>query len=628
MLSEDFEQAQYLSSQVEQARQRAVLAASDSGAARDDARSAEQLAREYAKKAGLVVVDVDQAVLDARAAADRAEAPTDSMVATLATNPVSLTRAAVDSATGDMITTEGSTTQAAGDARWVTKAGADILVASEIERTGSETQVSGDNRWVTNEGADNTVSALFSAPDSAVQAAADNRYSKRGENYIYVPDYAPTDGSDATAGIQAAANLAAGFGHILDFGTSEHQYWVAGVVELGGRTVLTGKGAVLYKRDSALESSYAIFCTRSHGVAAYGAGGSSIRFNNLRFKGNFPNRPACALSAHHSDDIQFHGCDFEEMAGTGHVIDLGACRDTLFRDCRFIGATAVNSRAECIQADLSIRSGVSVLDDAGSYSGLPTIRVTVDNCKFLPLSKDGVDYPAPVPFGSHAQWEGRWFEDMKFINNTVVNGRVHTGTDPVGLIHFSCVKGLTVRGNTFVNMLTSTGRVISVTKAADGALTGADPNATSNPTGTFAQIMRSSKIDIGNNVFTGFFSTVYKVIYVDGCSDLSTTVNKWDGCGSMYDIRDTVGWTSYGNTFRNPSATIAAQVVNINKVTKAAASNEVIDVTGVASITDIVFISNNSSGGLFANSVIIGKGTDGIRQAAGSTLATTGNVLI
>lgn len=476
--------------------------------------------------------------------------------------------------------------------------------------------------------ADEVIGSLLGTAGSDTQQAGDTRYSKRGENYIYVPDYAPTDGSDATAGIQAAANLAAGFGHILDFGTSEHQYWVAGVVELGHRTVLTGKGAVLYKKDSALESSYAIFCTRSHGVAAYGAGGSSIRFNNLRFKGNFPNRPACALSAHHSDDIQFHGCDFEEMAGTGHVVDLGGCRDTLFRDCRFIGATAVNSRAECIQADLSIRSGVSVLDDDGSYSGLPTIRVTVDNCKFLPLIKDGVDYPAPVPFGSHAQWEGRWFEDMKFINNTVLNGRVHTGADPVGLIHFSCVKGLTVRGNTFVNMLTSTGRVISVTKAADGALTGADPNATSNPTGAFAQVMRSSKIDIGNNIFTGFFSTVYKVIYIDGCSDLSTTVNKWDGCGSMYDIRDTVGWTSYGNTFRNPSATIAAQVVNINKVTKAAASNEVIDVTGVAAITDIVFISNNSSGGLFANSVIMGKGTDGIRQAAGSTLATTGNVLI
>lgn len=133
MLSEDYEQAQYLSSQVEQARQRAVLAASDAGASRDDARAAEQQAREYAKKAGLVVVNVDQAAQEAKDAADRAEAPTDSMVATLAGNPVSLTRAAVDQATGDMITTDGSTTQAAGDARWVTNATLSVAIGDQVE---------------------------------------------------------------------------------------------------------------------------------------------------------------------------------------------------------------------------------------------------------------------------------------------------------------------------------------------------------------------------------------------------------------------------------------------------------------------------------------------------------------
>lgn len=192
MLSEDFEQAQYLSSQVEQARQRAVLAASDSGASRDDARLAEQQAREHAKKASLVVVNVDQAVQEAKDAADRAEAPTDSMVAELAGNPVSLTRAAVDQATGDMITTNGSTTQVSGDARWVTKAGADIVVASEIERTGSEVQVSGDNRWVTNEGADNTVSALLTSDGSETQVAGDSRYLREvTANSLYTSQLDP-----------------------------------------------------------------------------------------------------------------------------------------------------------------------------------------------------------------------------------------------------------------------------------------------------------------------------------------------------------------------------------------------------------------------------------------------------
>lgn len=138
MPTEDFEQAQYLSAQVEQARQRAVLAASDAGAARDDARSAEQQARDYARGVSQVVDGAETARDEAQAAADRAEAPTDSMVATLATNPVSLTRAAVDQATGDMITTEGSTTQTAGDARWVTNEGADNTVAEALGKKQSQ----------------------------------------------------------------------------------------------------------------------------------------------------------------------------------------------------------------------------------------------------------------------------------------------------------------------------------------------------------------------------------------------------------------------------------------------------------------------------------------------------------
>lgn len=137
MLTEDFEQAQYLSSQVEQARQRAVLAASDAGASRDGAHAAEQVAREHAKDAERVVQGAEKARDDAQAAADRAEAPTDAMVATLATNPVSLTRAAVDQATGDMITTDGSTTQAAGDARWVTSSGLDDSVSAVLGLDGS-----------------------------------------------------------------------------------------------------------------------------------------------------------------------------------------------------------------------------------------------------------------------------------------------------------------------------------------------------------------------------------------------------------------------------------------------------------------------------------------------------------
>lgn len=261
MLTEDFEQAQNLSSQVEQARQRAVLAASDAGSARDDAWNALHAVREHANATSQVVDGAERARDEAQAAADRAEAPTDSMVAELAGNPVSLTRVAVDQATGDMITTEGSTTQAAGDARWlkrdgadiavaseiertgseiqvsgdarwvtrsaagtliaseiesagsdtqtagdarwVTQTGADILVASEIERTGSETQVSGDNRWVTNEGADTTVSALLASDGSETQAAGDGRWLTNVGTDAAVGGLLSQEGSEAQVAADA-----------------------------------------------------------------------------------------------------------------------------------------------------------------------------------------------------------------------------------------------------------------------------------------------------------------------------------------------------------------------------------------------------------------------------------------
>lgn len=89
MATEDYEDAQYLSAQVEKARQRAVLAASDAGASHQGASAAEQSAREYSKKAGLVVSEVTQARDDAVEAADRAEAPTDSAMANKTYDPAS-----------------------------------------------------------------------------------------------------------------------------------------------------------------------------------------------------------------------------------------------------------------------------------------------------------------------------------------------------------------------------------------------------------------------------------------------------------------------------------------------------------------------------------------------------------
>lgn len=221
MTTEDFEQAQALSAQVEQARQRAVLAASDAGASRDDARAAEQQAREYARGVGQVVDGAETARDEAQAAADRAEAPTDAMVATLAGNPVSLTRAAVDQATGDMITTEGSTTQTAGDARWVTNEGADNTVSALLGTDGSETQVADDPLSETTKALRRRITADAEAGVEGLTSRAEkalifgtrignrsiNELVAPGSYYEYVPSYITVDNDYPANSIGAFASV-------------------------------------------------------------------------------------------------------------------------------------------------------------------------------------------------------------------------------------------------------------------------------------------------------------------------------------------------------------------------------------------------------------------------------------
>lgn len=418
MLSEDYEQAQYLSSQVEQARQRAVLAASDSGASRDDARLAEQQAREHAKKAGLVVVNVDQAVQEAKDAADRAEAPTDQMVATLAGNPVSLTRAAVDQATGDMITTDGSTTQAAGDARWVTQSGADILVAAEIERTGSETQVSGDNRWVTNVGADNTFSALFNAPNSAVRATADARYPKRGELTVNVADFgAKGDGTDETAKFQAA------FDHVGALGGGE----VFVPLPTFGQPYKVGK--FYFPRNFRLRSAPGVVYRRA-GLSwgginrPFGNENSPLDNNTDPYSGHgnveiiggewdgayldggfLPGGFNCFMFIA-ARNILFQNVTVRDVV-TNHAVDINGIDGMRIKGCRFLGfkdATTDQTRnyTEAIQigpvADTVEGMGAWILHANGAASRNITID---DKCYFGPSGTPGTQ-AWPTGVGNHS----------------------------------------------------------------------------------------------------------------------------------------------------------------------------------------------------------------------------------
>ncbi|ALQ30126.1 hypothetical protein AA310_12185 [Arthrobacter sp. YC-RL1] len=412
MLTEDFEQAQYLSSQVEQARQRAVLAASDAGSSRDGAHAAEQVAREHAKDAERVVQGAEKARDEAQAAADRAEAPTDAMVATLAGNPVSLTRAAVDSATGDMITTEGSTTQAAGDARWVTQTGADILVASEIERTGSEIQVSGDNRWVTNEGADSMVSALFNAPDSAVQVAADNRYSKRGELEVNVRDFgAVGDGvTDDYLAIQAALVASLAIGSRLRIPSGRYLLNDTLRPTANGLHIVCAPDAELInnKPGSILKSNARLEPVKG--------------FDDITIEGGIWNANGLVTG-------DFTGCiglgksknvivrdAILKNSSSGHLIEFAGSENVLIDNVRIAGyIDTVGGRdyAEAFQLERITKTGYP---DADINDSTPCKNITIQNC--TQIDPDTGYSRWPVSVGGHAIDSGGVFiSNVKILHN-------------------------------------------------------------------------------------------------------------------------------------------------------------------------------------------------------------------
>lgn len=507
-------------------------------------------------------------------------------------------------------------TVAAGDAK-------EAREASELSRIAAEKASE-----LVEAPSDTVMAATFQNPATLSAKTLDGLFTRKGSIMLVATDHGVVADPlvDSGAAMQGLADLVRDMGGGMIIFPPGIYYW-SRAVELGDNTTLEGPAATLIKRGG--DESYAFFTTRSHGQHGYGSGGSRIRVNSLRFLGDFANNiTPCAFGLHHTDDFIATSCKFEQMSGTGHIADLGGCSNITFRDCLFLGALDNGSRAEAIQIDLSSFGALSVLDDPGSYDGLPTISVTVDNCKFLPLTVGATTYPAPVPLGSHSVWEGRWFKDIKFLNNTVIDPRPHTGTNPVGVIHFSAIDGLTVSGNKFICQGRFGVRVIGVYRASSGRAAGDDPNVAGSSV-TFTTPMRAKNINITNdNYFEGWTSAVAQVAYIDGAEDVDLSGNGWSGCASMFDLRDIIGLTWNGNKFRKAATVMNANPMNLNKISVAAGSGNVIDASAATTLTNLVNISNVSERGGLNGNTVIGLGANGIKQAAGSTLDTAGNVLI
>lgn len=276
---------------------------------------------------------------------------------------------------------------------------------------------------------------------------------------------------------------------------------------------LIGKDATLVKAGP----NGALFVALSRGRSGYGTGVRNVRVSGLRFLGSFPNsRLMCPFALHHASNVVVENCTFEQVQGSRHSFDLNACEDIVIRDSTFLGYYDNEGfrNSECIQVDYSYNGALSYGDAPGSHSGLLSRRITVENCRFLPIRVEGVDYPCPNPFGAHGYKEDAWFTELAFRGNLVVDpihgpassDEPNVGIDR-GLIHLPTSAEVVIEDNRFVQTTPGMLRAISFGAASYVITTESNPNASPPVKETLEHPVDCHDLTIRNNVFDGFRAT-------------------------------------------------------------------------------------------------------------------------
>jgi hypothetical protein len=333
----------------------------------------------------------------------------------------------------------------------------------------------------------------------------------KGELVANVKDYgAVGDGvaNDYTAFANAVAALkAAGGGTLL---IPPGTYDLLSRVRLCPNIRVFGPGATITK--SSTSNGYVVFYTGSDGIKGYGSGDSNIVIEGLTFLGNFATNGGIGVGGfHHSDNITIRNCRFIQCAGMGHVFDLNGCSNITIRDSIFQGfnnAGGGYTKEEAIQLDISNAASASGPDLAGSWDGLPTKGVLVDNCKFLPLTVGGTTYSAPNPLGSHALREGAVHSNIRFTNNYVLDPAIDSSSDVRGVLHFIGTHNIRIVDNTFELSTPGTTAVLGLysTDQGEASATANNEVGSSNPIVTIAPLVTQNVVFRGNR-FKNFGAT-------------------------------------------------------------------------------------------------------------------------
>lgn len=282
-------------------------------------------------------------------------------------------------------------------------------------------------------------------------------YVAKGSQIVDVRDFGAVGNgiADDTAAFQAAVDAidtSAGGTLLVPPGT----YFLAGQITICSDLTVEGSGATITKVGTTTSS--VTFASFSNGTVGYGSGASRFVVRGLRFLGSFTSgavRSNVAFSGNHADDVTFEDCTFTEVQNGSHTFDLQGCRRVTIRRCTWNGFNAAHATAltrpyaEAIQLDCSLRSGATAPDAAGSYDGLPTTDVVVEDCSFLPLTIGGTTHPCPNPIGSHAVVEGQAYRNITFRRNVVDTPATDITSAYQGVIHLTGAQNVTIEDNDF-----------------------------------------------------------------------------------------------------------------------------------------------------------------------------------
>ena len=360
---------------------------------------------------------------------------------------------------------------------------------------------------------DQAVANLVNNELSLLKQALNANFLQKDELFINVSDYVTPDGvSDNTQGIQNAFNAVSDKAAIVVFEPKNYVINGTGILPKTGVTIL-GNHATLNKRTPG--TVYAFFASKSDGATGYGSGINGLHVTDLIFKGEFTNSPdtgrrGCAFALHHAKNVLVDSCQFIEMAGRGHVFDLNGCDGVVIRNSLFEGFQVEDGKqeSECIQLDQSKNGSLSSADTPGSYDGLMTRNVLIDNCKFVSLVKNGVMYFAPNPLGSHTIRQGKWYENIIFSNNEIYNPQRDwdseiSSSSYTGTISLIGVRNVKILNNTWHSDFNKED-VLCIAFYADnkGNAVGQDPNIVQSVEPIPTQAPRD--IMIMGNTFRGF----------------------------------------------------------------------------------------------------------------------------